>query len=97
MWQRVSGRSGCTGYMGLITWRQPPPIMAKKIPLHPKHPERVCWGCDRYCPAGSLSCGNGSDRTPHPIELLGEDWLEYGDWGLEAQADPSGAPQAAPR
>ncbi|MGN6661313.1 MAG: DUF3079 domain-containing protein, partial [Achromobacter mucicolens] len=24
--------------------------MAKKFPLHPKHPERICWGCDRYCP-----------------------------------------------
>ncbi|WP_251278732.1 DUF3079 domain-containing protein, partial [Enterobacter hormaechei] len=25
--------------------------MAKPIPLHPKHPERICWGCDRYCAA----------------------------------------------
>ncbi|PQK68826.1 hypothetical protein CG428_23325, partial [Pantoea ananatis] len=23
--------------------------MAKKFPLHPSHPERICWGCDRYC------------------------------------------------
>ncbi|MBQ1657017.1 MAG: DUF3079 domain-containing protein, partial [Rhodocyclaceae bacterium] len=21
--------------------------MAKKFPLHPKHPERICWGCDK--------------------------------------------------
>ncbi|MDR2788606.1 MAG: DUF3079 domain-containing protein [Candidatus Accumulibacter sp.] len=48
--------------------------MVKKIPLHPKHPERICWGCDKYCPADSLNCGNGSERTPHPVELLGEDW-----------------------
>jgi hypothetical protein len=42
--------------------------------FHPKHPERICWGCDRYCPADDLSCGNGTIRTPHPIELLGEHW-----------------------
>jgi len=51
-------------------------IMQKKFPIHPKHPERLCWGCDLYCPADSLSCGNGADRTPHPMELFGEDWQE---------------------
>lgn len=51
--------------------------MAKKIALHPKHPERICWGCDKYCAANALRCGNGSDRTPHPVELFGEDWLEW--------------------
>jgi hypothetical protein len=45
-------------------------------PLYPKHPERVCWGCDKFCPAAELACGNGTIRTMHPIELLGEDWLE---------------------
>ncbi|MBI2381011.1 MAG: DUF3079 domain-containing protein [Gammaproteobacteria bacterium] len=54
--------------------------MAKKFPTHPKHPERVCWGCDRYCAADALSCGNGTLRTPHPLETFGEDWL---DWGLD--------------
>ena len=58
--------------------------MAKKFPLYPKHPERVCWGCDKYCSVDALGCGNGSDRTQHPIELLGEDWLEYGEWGIDA-------------
>ena len=48
-------------------------------PLHPKHPDRICWGCDKYCPADDLSCGNGTIRTPHPVELFGEDWL---DWSL---------------
>ncbi|MBT1296904.1 DUF3079 domain-containing protein, partial [Phocaeicola dorei] len=48
--------------------------MAKKFPLNPPHPERICWGCDRYCPATSLGCGNGADRTMHPAEMLGEDW-----------------------
>ena len=44
--------------------------------LHPIHPERVCWGCDRLCPADDLRCANGSIRTPHPCELFGDDWLE---------------------
>lgn len=54
--------------------------MAKKFPLNPKHPERICWGCDKYCPANDLACGNGTDRVQHPAELFGEDWYE---WGLE--------------
>ena len=29
--------------------------MAKPIPLHPRHPERICWGCDRYCAADALA------------------------------------------
>jgi len=51
--------------------------MAKKFPVHPKHPERLCWGCDKYCPADSLACGNGSERTQHPVELFGEDWQDW--------------------
>lgn len=58
--------------------------VSKKIPLHPKYPERICWGCDKYCSVDDLRCGNGSDRTQHPIELLGDDWYEHGDWGIEA-------------
>jgi Protein of unknown function (DUF3079) len=45
--------------------------------LHPKYPERVCWGCDRLCPAENLYCGNGTIRAPHPVELFGQDWLEW--------------------
>ncbi|MDD5366344.1 MAG: DUF3079 domain-containing protein, partial [Gallionellaceae bacterium] len=52
--------------------------MAKKFPLHPKHPERICWGCDKYCPADSLICGNGSGRTEHPAEAFGDDWYKWG-------------------
>ena len=43
----------------------------------PAHPERVCWGCDKYCPADDLACGNGTIRTPHPCELFGNDWLDW--------------------
>ena len=64
--------------------------MAKKFPLHPRHPERVCWGCDRYCPAGDLACGNGSDRTQHPVELMGDDWAEW-----QPLDDPGGQGEAA--
>ena len=50
-----------------------------KIPLHPKNPDRICWGCDKLCPAESLACGNGTIRTQHPVELFGEDWLEWAE------------------
>jgi|SRR4051812_47565478 hypothetical protein len=43
-------------------------------PTHPAHPERVCWGCDEYCPVDNLSCGKDTVRTPHPAELFGDDW-----------------------
>lgn len=49
------------------------------VPLHPKNPERVCWGCDKYCPASDLACGNGTIRTMHPVELFGDDWLEWAE------------------
>lgn len=66
--------------------------MPKKFPLHPKHPERICWGCDRYCAADALVCGNGTDRTQHPAELFGDDWYA---WGLEPLADPRPPPEGA--
>jgi hypothetical protein len=47
------------------------------FPLYPKHPERICWGCDKYCPAEDMCCGNGTIRAPHPVELFGEDWVEW--------------------
>ena len=50
----------------------------KKFPKAPAHPERVCWGCDLYCPAKDMRCGNGSDRTQHPAELFGDDWDQWG-------------------
>ncbi|WP_371183963.1 DUF3079 domain-containing protein [Xanthomonas sacchari] len=54
--------------------------MAKPFPLAPRHPERLCWGCDRYCAANDLACGNGAGRTLHPIKTEGEDW--HLAWGI---------------
>lgn len=45
--------------------------------VRPAHPERVCWGCEKLCPADSLACGNGTIRTLHPVELFGADWMEW--------------------
>ncbi len=59
-----------------------------KIPLKPVHPERICWGCDKYCPADDLRCGNGTVRTMHPIELFGDDWLDW-DSGTATSPPPS--------
>lgn len=47
-----------------------------RFPKYPKHPERICWGCDKFCPANAMECGNGQDRAQHPIEMFGEDWVE---------------------
>ena len=66
--------------------------MAKRFPIQPLHPERICWGCDQYCPAESLKCGNGTVRTPHPMEMFGEDWME---WGLDAERERREAEDAA--
>lgn len=54
--------------------------MAKKFPVNPAHPERTCWGCDRYCAADAMICGNGTERTQHPVETFGEGWE---GWGLD--------------
>jgi hypothetical protein len=59
-----------------------------QLALNPKHPERICWGCDRYCSAHELRCGNGTIRTQHPVELFGEGWLQWqlnGDTSALAQ------------
>lgn len=63
--------------------------MAKKFPVHPPHPERICWGCDLYCPAASLACGNGAERTLHPVETFGEDWHLFGNAGLDVEPGAS--------
>jgi metal-sulfur cluster biosynthetic enzyme len=61
-----------------------------KLALKPSHPERICWGCDLYCRADDLACGNGTERTQHPIELFGDDWLEWAkEQGGYGDFDPS--------
>jgi hypothetical protein len=64
----------------------------KKSELDPAHPERICWGCDRYCSADDLACGNGTIRTPHPSELFGKDWRQWAD-----DRDAKRGANAAPR
>lgn len=61
----------------------------KKFPANPAHPERNCWGCDRYCAADAMLCGNGSERTQHPVELFGPGWS---DWAPPSEAAPEPAP-----
>lgn len=60
--------------------------MAKKFPIHPANPERICWGCDQFCAADAMACAN--ERSPHPAELFGEDWLAWGN----KQLAPADAP-----
>ncbi len=71
-------------YRETVSHAQAP--MAARLALHPAHPERICWGCDKYCAADDLRCGNGSDRAQHPIEIFGPDWLAA---GLDAIAAPA--------
>ncbi|TXH90542.1 MAG: DUF3079 domain-containing protein [Rhodoferax sp.] len=71
--------------------------MAKKFPPAPKNPERICWGCDKYCAATDMRCGNGSDRTQHPAELFGEDWQDWGPTAVTPDApDPATQPEMQP-
>jgi len=60
--------------------------MTKKFPIHPANPERICWGCDQFCAITAMACAN--ERSPHPSELFGPDWLAWG----EQQLAPSIAP-----
>ncbi len=55
------------------------------LPVRPPHPERVCWGCEKLCPASQLACGK--ERTPHPAELFGPDWSEWGQ-SAETEVNP---------
>jgi hypothetical protein len=58
----------------------------KEALVHPKHPERICWGCKRYCPANDLACRE--ERLAHPIEFYGYDWLSFEDASTEADPAP---------
>ncbi|MWL91467.1 DUF3079 domain-containing protein [Cupriavidus sp. SW-Y-13] len=63
--------------------------MADKFPIHPKHPERICWGCDKHRAGDAMGCGNGPSRAQQPAELLGDDWYEHGGWGIEVEEAPA--------
>jgi len=56
--------------------------MAKKFPIHPANPERICWGCDQFCATNAMACSN--ERSPHPSELFGDDWLVWGEQQMQA-------------
>ena len=60
--------------------------MVKKFPIHPANPERICWGCDQFCATDAMACAN--ERSPHPAELFGEDWLAWGDQQLAPVVTP---------
>jgi hypothetical protein len=60
-----------------MKWEGAPDTSMASFPEHPKHPERICWGCEKFCPADDMCCGNGTIRSPHPVELFGEDWLQW--------------------
>ncbi|MEO8595903.1 MAG: DUF3079 domain-containing protein [Candidatus Solibacter sp.] len=32
---------------------------------------------DKLCPVEDLRCGNGTIRSPHPVELFGDDWYDW--------------------
>jgi len=51
-------------------------VFVVRLPLNPKHPDRICWGCDTFCPEDDMRCGNGTIRCPHPIEIFGESWKD---------------------
>ena len=67
--------------------------MRKRFPADPPHPERNCWGCDRYCATNNMLCGNGSERTQHPAELFGPEWER---WVAPAEAPKSSPLSAEP-
>jgi len=66
-------------------------MKTRRVPLKPVHPERTCWGCDKYCPADDLACANGTVRTMHPIELFGDDWVDWIDRDKPPDAAKSSA------
>ena len=55
--------------------------------ITPKHPDRICWGCEKLCPVNHLNCRE--TRVPHPVELFGEDWLEPGPEHISSPAPDS--------
>ncbi|WP_432378954.1 DUF3079 domain-containing protein [Duganella sp. P38] len=63
--------------------------MAKNFPIRPARPELICWGCDKYCAHDAMICGNGADRTQHPIETFGEGWETFGLNAPKSEGTPA--------
>ena len=42
-----------------------------------------------------MVCGNGSDRTQHPVELFGDDWDTFGLNAKDTPPEPCQPPPAA--
>jgi len=61
----------------------PPGVELNASSIYPKHPERICWGCEKLCPANHLMCRE--TRAPHPVELYGDDWWGASN-GLSSEA-----------
>lgn len=68
----------------------------KRFPSNPAQAQRLCWGCDLYCAADDLRCGNGSLRTPHPAELFGADWETWVPGAPAPASDTAEAPPVGP-
>lgn len=70
-------------------------MSSKKFPINPARPDRICWGCDLYCPVENMACGNGADRTQHPSELFGPDWMDFGLNARDSEGQTGDAPAVA--
>ena len=66
--------------------------MSRKFPIHPANPERICWGCDRYCAADAMACS--AERTPHLVELFGDDWAAWAPGQVPVAANVDERPGA---
>ena len=55
-------------------------MAAKKFPK-PRASRAVCWGCDLYCPASDMRCGNGRTARRTRQSCLGTTGIS-GAWRL---------------
>jgi hypothetical protein len=44
-----------------------------------------------------MICGNGKDRTQHPIETFGSDWMEFGQSSQKESASAAHERNLPPR
>lgn len=72
-----------------LSFSHPPAKMARHFPIHPANPQRICWGCDKYCAADSMACS--AERTPHLAELFGDDWQDWTPGCTPPEREPDNA------